>query len=494
MKKIFQYMCIFCFLFCYPQFSFGSDASKKIEEYVEIINAISFLEFGFGILPDSLYYSPEMKAWQKKALRGDIESQYLLGEKIYQNTYGADSYPEALRWLTIAADRGHFYAKCRIAQINYETSADKSLQDFEKLLSELQRRVEKDEREAQYFLGIYYTWKGVALIEKSSDKKYPEAQCFIGDLFHFGVGKYPDSLKSKQLYYAAASQGLSIAEFKYGMSDIDKLSKQEWIKRSKEKGNIYANLYNNDFLTSLKMLHYTKKAIPVVADEIRSLARFNKWLERYEMKCSLKAAEMGDIKSMMYLSSKYLKMNQLDNYLYWLNKAANYGYYKAQYYLARDYSGNGDAKVTIDWNNAFYWFTKAAENGWPLAYNDIAYCYLKGLGVEKSFEKALYFLTEARKREINDADLQYQFSQAYYSGNGVQKDSKKAFELLRDAAINGSSDAQFTLGKCYEEGIGVDKHDHFAKIWYEKAAEQGNVEAKKRLKTLNPQEEKKIGR
>lgn len=198
-------------------------------------------------------------------------------------------------------------------------------------------------------------------------------------------------MKSKQLYHETASQGLLIAEFKYGLSDLDRWSKKEWIDRSKGKGNTYAKLYDHDFYTSLKMLPVTTKSIPVLADEIKSVARYNKWLKRYENEYSLKTAELGDVKSMMYLSSEYLKKNQLDNYFYWLKKATNRGYYKAQYYLARDYSGNGDVKITLDWNKAFHWYTKATENGWPFVFNGLSYCYLNGLGVEKMLEKRCTF-------------------------------------------------------------------------------------------------------
>lgn len=103
----------------------------------------------------------------------------------------------------------------------------------------------------------------------------------------------------------------------------------------------------------------------------------------------------------------------------------------------------------------------------------------------------MHFLAEAKKREISDADLLYQFALAYHNGNGVPKDSQKELEILKDAAISGSSGAQFMLAKCYEDGVGIEKSDDFAKIWYNKAAEQGNVEAKERLKTLNSLGQKK---
>lgn len=58
----------FCLL-CYPHSSFAKNTSKKIEELIDVIRVISFLEFGFGISPDPVYYSPEMMAWQKKPWR-----------------------------------------------------------------------------------------------------------------------------------------------------------------------------------------------------------------------------------------------------------------------------------------------------------------------------------------------------------------------------------------------------------------------------------------
>lgn len=54
----------------------------------------------------------------------------------------------------MAASQGYFYAKCRIAQINYETSTNKFLQDFDDLLLGLQKRAKKGEREAQFF-GVF---------------------------------------------------------------------------------------------------------------------------------------------------------------------------------------------------------------------------------------------------------------------------------------------------------------------------------------------------
>ncbi len=46
-------------------------------------------------------------------------------------------------------------------------------------------------------------------------------------------------------------------------------------------------------------------------------------------------------------------------------------------------------------------------------------------------------------------------------------------------------DAQYSLGMCYEEGLGVDVDLEEARDWYARAAEQGHKAAKKACKKLN---------
>lgn len=45
--------------------------------------------------------------------------------------------------------------------------------------------------------------------------------------------------------------------------------------------------------------------------------------------------------------------------------------------------------------------------------------------------------------------------------------------------------AQYNLGVCYEQGEGIDKDISKAIEWYQKATEQGNLLAKKRLEVLS---------
>lgn len=57
----------------------------------------------------------------------------------------------------------------------------------------------------------------------------------------------------------------------------------------------------------------------------------------------------------------------------------------------------------------------------------------------------------------------------------------EAFPYLEDAANKGYSEAQFLVGKMYEQSLGVESDSAKAIIWYKKSAEQGNPKAQNNL-------------
>ena len=61
--------------------------------------------------------------------------------------------------------------------------------------------------------------------------------------------------------------------------------------------------------------------------------------------------------------------------------------------------------------------------------------------------------------------------------------AQKASDYFQ-AAEQGDAEAQFSLGYCYENGLGVTKSIVNAKKWYKKAAAQGDDNAKEALKKL----------
>ena len=45
----------------------------------------------------------------------------------------------------------------------------------------------------------------------------------------------------------------------------------------------------------------------------------------------------------------------------------------------------------------------------------------------------------------------------YENGNGVQRDLENAFKFYYKAASLGQNEANFAVGKCYENAIGTEK-------------------------------------
>ena len=73
---------------------------------------------------------------------------------------------------------------------------------------------------------------------------------------------------------------------------------------------------------------------------------------------------------------------------------------------------------------------------------------------------------------------------AYITGVGVERDDASAALWFAQAAGQGSDTAQYNLGLCYEIGRGVEQDIDEAVEWYEQAAEQGNEKAQAALERL----------
>lgn len=72
----------------------------------------------------------------------------------------------------------------------------------------------------------------------------------------------------------------------------------------------------------------------------------------------------------------------------------------------------------------------------------------------------------------------------YSQGHGVQRDHAEAAKWYRKAAEGGNALGQFNLGASYHEGRGVGQNFVEAAKWYRRAAEQGNPQAQHNLGVL----------
>lgn len=72
----------------------------------------------------------------------------------------------------------------------------------------------------------------------------------------------------------------------------------------------------------------------------------------------------------------------------------------------------------------------------------------------------------------------------YINGNGVGVDQFKGAALILSAAMAGLTEAQYTLGIIYRDGIGFRRDIVKAKEWLGRAAERGNERAIKALEEM----------
>ncbi|RIB20922.1 hypothetical protein C2G38_2244267, partial [Gigaspora rosea] len=70
----------------------------------------------------------------------------------------------------------------------------------------------------------------------------------------------------------------------------------------------------------------------------------------------------------------------------------------------------------------------------------------------------------------------YNVGFCYENGMGIEKDENKAFIYYQKSAEMGSADGTYGVGYCYENGIGIKKDVYKEFIYYQKSAEMGQVE------------------
>lgn len=80
-----------------------------------------------------------------------------------------------------------------------------------------------------------------------------------------------------------------------------------------------------------------------------------------------------------------------------------------------------------------------------------------------------------------DDEAQFIIGLCYYNGIGVKKDFFQSVNWWKKAAEQGNAGAQCNLGLCYDNGNGVKQDKLQAIFWYRKAAEQGMPEAQENL-------------
>ena len=180
--------------------------------------------------------------------------------------------------------------------------------------------------------------------------------------------------------------------------------------------------------------------------------------------------------------------NPSESVIDWYKKAGDLGKSQAYYQLAKCYD-LAKGGVERDEDTAFKYYEMARKKGVKDSYYYLGYFYYKGISRNKDLEIAAKYLIEASRsaasEEIRDKskrliekDRDLSYYAAYYlldTDKGMSNDNKEAARLFKISADLGDETAMNYLGRCYDEGWGVNKNQSTAVQWYEKAAINGNA-------------------
>lgn len=159
----------------------------------------------------------------------------------------------------------------------------------------------------------------------------------------------------------------------------------------------------------------------------------------------------------------------------WFSKAAEQGNAKAQYELGQMYE-NGSAAAQ-DYNLAFQWYAKAAVQSHPKAQYSLGKFYKEGIATGRDYQQAVSWFTMAAGQANSDA--QCELGAMYFRGIGVEQDDSEAEKWLLKAAERGNAKAQYNLGLLYcKDRDDQIKHNYKEAVkWFSKAGAQNHVDA-----------------
>ena len=113
-----------------------------------------------------------------------------------------------------------------------------------------------------------------------------------------------------------------------------------------------------------------------------------------------------------------------------------------------------------DYNQAAFWYRKAADQGHATAQHYLGWAYECGEGVPEDDEQAVFWYRKSAHQ--GDATGQFMLAEMFLEGRGVPRDPEQAVFWYGKAADQGE------LGRIYEAGL-VPQDPQQAGHWYREA-------------------------
>jgi hypothetical protein len=125
--------------------------------------------------------------------------------------------------------------------------------------------------------------------------------------------------------------------------------------------------------------------------------------------------------------------------------------------------------VPVDYEQAFKWWSRAAEGGSADGQWGLGLLYDDGKGVPRDSKKAAELWGQAADRGNVKATVNLAF--LYQEGRGVERDLKESARLFRLAAQAGEPAAQLNYGLKLLYGEGIEQNQVLGCAWIGVAAE-----------------------
>lgn len=300
-----------------------------------------------------------------------------------------------------------------------------------------------------------------------SEQKLHEAMAMLDP----ALGENRDKLRGAYLLRKVADEGLPDAECQMGLCYLDGIGvsqswreAMDWFSKGAMQGHPRA-------MRQLAMMHHYGMG---------TVSNIMKALEYYTS-----AANGGDGVSMKFLgrffhtgelgvideerSKQYYEMAQHRLLELSMEKEDP----EAQCELGFSYlDGEG---VPLDHYYAVEWFRRAIKKSYPPAINAIAICYRYGWGVKKDRRKE--FENKLLAGELDFRIAQNSTGNNYIAGIGCEVDIPLGNDYRKRAASGGCVMAQNDLAYDYQYGNNIERDEHLADYWFERAIEGGSLGA-----------------
>ena len=468
-------------------------AEKHVTEIMQVVNSATILD-STKEFKAALALCIEEKTMLQDLLAKNIEWRNKHGNKqspesieewfhLAKNALDNKNYTEAIKWCSKAAKAGHAESQYLLG-LSFLEGWDAPVDEKQGVVW-IRKAAEAGFIEAAFELGECYNFgKGVRKNKNEADKWYKkavdvfkniadsgsiEAQTTLALCYKHGLGVTKDLAEMAKYYKTAAEQGDAFSQHTYA----DCLANGEGVERNIEEA-----------------LEWYQKAVDQGNEDAKKkLDELKKTIEEEVAKSDNESAE-----DWLKQGKEAEEKKEYTEAIKWYRHAATQGLAEAQYRLGLCYeNGNGIRKNR---KTAASWYQKAAEQG-----NENAKKNLKELELsEKGSADDWYRLGKEAEENHNDVETekwyrkaaeaghvesQYALAQYYYNYNRNHDNNKfrsdfltESFPWFKMAANQGHAESCYHIGYRFEHGLGVPMNEKEAAKWYQKAAEQGNENAK----------------